>query len=102
MGENVLRRFCNNILAVIREISVEPAYLGMALSWGLYGIVSSELYIQKVRERKDHCGVHTNILSLNLCKISIECNIIFLSKVCKVNLALGDEICDNIQGLGSS
>ena len=25
-----------------------------------------------------------------------------LSKVCKVNLALGDEICDNIQGLGSS
>ena len=58
MGENVLRRFCNNILAVIREISVEPAYLGMALSWGLYGIVSSELYIQKVRERKHHCVVH--------------------------------------------
>ena len=49
MGEHVMRRFFNNVLAIIREISVEPAYLGMALSWGLYGIVSSELYIDKVR-----------------------------------------------------
>ena len=58
MGENVLRRFYNNVLAIIREISVEPAYLGMALSWGLYGIVSSELYISKVREKEDHCAKH--------------------------------------------
>ena len=49
MGEHIVRRFFNNVLAIIREISVEPAYLGMALSWGLYGIVSSELYIDKVR-----------------------------------------------------
>ena len=53
MGENIMRRYYNNVIAVIREISVEPAYLGMALSWGLYGIVSSELYISKVRKRSD-------------------------------------------------
>ena len=46
---NGLRRFFNNVLAIIREISVEPAYFGFALSWGLFAIVSSELYIEKVR-----------------------------------------------------
>ena len=49
MGEHFVRRYYNNFLAIIREISVEPAYLGVALSWGLFRIVSSELYIQKVR-----------------------------------------------------
>ena len=53
MEVNVLRRFSNSVQAVIREISVEPAYLGFALSWGLYAIVSSELYISKVRKRRD-------------------------------------------------
>lgn len=45
-------------------ITVEPAVLLLTISYGLYMIVSSELYI---------------------------------SKVCKVNLALGNQICDNIQ-----
>ena len=49
MEENILQRFSRNVHAIIREISVEPAYLGFALSWGLYAIVSSELYISKVR-----------------------------------------------------
>ena len=48
MGEHFVRRYYNNFLAIIWEISVEPAYLGVALSWGLFRIVSSELYIQKV------------------------------------------------------
>ena len=50
MEENILQRFSRNVHAIIREISVEPAYLGFALSWGLYAIVSSELYISKVRK----------------------------------------------------
>ena len=48
MGETLLRRYFNNVLSVIRAISVEPAYFGFALSWGLISIVSSELYISKV------------------------------------------------------
>ena len=49
MGEDVLHRYLNNVVTVFRIISVEPAYLGFALSWGLYCIVSNELYISKVR-----------------------------------------------------
>ena len=49
MGKSVLHRYFNNVVAVIRIISVEPVYLGFALSWGLYSIVSNELYISKVR-----------------------------------------------------
>ena len=99
MGEHVVRRFFNNVLAIIREISVEPAYLGMALSWGLYGIVSSELYIDKVRagslvQLEYHLRPYLKILH--------ECETDVLSQVCKVNLALGDEICNNIQGLDRS
>ena len=66
---NVLRKFSNNVLAIIREISVEPAYLGFALSWGLYAIVSSELYISKVRERRDLCDEQATFLIM--CVISI-------------------------------
>ncbi len=33
---------------VVRHISLEPAYFGFALSYGLYGIVAAELYITKV------------------------------------------------------
>ena len=53
MGEHsltLLRRLSNIVLGIIREISVEPCYLGYALSYGLYGIIASELYISKVRE----------------------------------------------------
>jgi uncharacterized protein YwqG len=46
------------------SITIEPAYLIMAIQIGLSSITSAELYI---------------------------------NKVCKVNLALGEEICDNIQ-----
>ena len=53
MGEHsptVLKRLSNIVLGIIREISVEPCYLGYALSYGLYSIIASELYISKVRE----------------------------------------------------
>lgn len=50
--------------SALTNITVEPCCFLFALSYGLFGIVSSELYIQKV---------------------------------CRVNLALGDEMCDNIQ-----
>ena len=99
MGEHVVRRFFNNVLAIIREISVEPAYLGMALSWGLYGIVSSELYIDKVRTGS-LCSTGISYYLGPYLKILHETDI--LSQVCKVNLALGDEICNNIQGLDHS
>ena len=57
-------RLWHNIKNVFLNITIEPAFLLFAISQGLYLIVASELYIQKV---------------------------------CKVNLAYGDEICDNIQ-----
>ena len=101
MGEHVVRRFYNNVLAIIREISVEPAYLGMALSWGLYGIVTSELYIQKVRTGSLPSTGISYYLGFYL-KVLHDCEIDILSQVCKVNLALGDEICNNIQGLDRS
>ena len=66
MGKETLNRLFSHALGIIRQISVEPCYLGYALSYGLYSIIVSEIYI---------------------------------SKVCKVNLALGDEFCDNIQGI---
>ena len=66
MGEHVVRRFFTNVIAIIREISVEPAYLGMALSWGLYGIVSSELYIQKVRAGEDQCVNRNSLLFISI------------------------------------
>ncbi|TRY72153.1 hypothetical protein TCAL_00254 [Tigriopus californicus] len=55
---------CGKLKSAWSLITVEPAVLLLTISYGLYMIVSSELYI---------------------------------TKVCKVNLALGDEICDNIQ-----
>ena len=67
MEENVLRRFYNNVLAIIREISVEPAYLGFSLSWGLCAIVSSELYISKVRTMEHHFVEHALKFVLEAC-----------------------------------
>ena len=37
-----------NIKDFFKNITVEPVYLFFSMSFGLYGIVSSELYIQKV------------------------------------------------------
>ena len=48
MGETLLRRYLDNFLSVVRAVSVEPAFLGFALSYGLVSIVSTELYIAKV------------------------------------------------------
>lgn len=48
MGKETLTRLFNHVLGIVREISVEPCYLGYALSYGLYSIIVSEIYISKV------------------------------------------------------
>ena len=48
MGKETLARLFNHALAIIRQISVEPCYLGYALSYGLYSIIVNEIYISKV------------------------------------------------------
>ena len=50
MGKETVTRLFNQALGILRQISVEPCYLGYALSYGLYSIIVSEIYIEKVGE----------------------------------------------------
>ena len=50
MGRETLTRLFNQALGILRQVSVEPCYLGYALSYGLYSIIVSEIYIEKVRQ----------------------------------------------------
>ena len=50
MGKETLTRLLANFLGFISQISVEPCYLGYAISWGLSGIIVNEMYISKVQK----------------------------------------------------
>ena len=47
MGKETVTRLFNQALGMLRQISVEPCYLGYALSYGLYSIIVSEIYLKK-------------------------------------------------------
>ena len=47
MGKETVTRLFNQALGILRQISVEPCYLWYALSYGLYSIIVSEIYLKK-------------------------------------------------------
>ena len=64
MGKETVTRLFNQALGILRQISVEPCYLGYALSYGLYSIIVSEIYIEKVGE-EDHKAVRKSFAMLS-------------------------------------
>ena len=48
MAKDTVARLFQQALSIVKQISVEPCYLGYALSYGLYSIIVNEIYISKV------------------------------------------------------
>lgn len=73
--------------------------LVLAMSKSKESPTSKRTWIAKLKSAYSQITVEPAVLLLTICNglYMIVSSELYISKVCKVNLALGDEICDNIQ-----